>query len=39
MSTTLDRAESFLLENARLLERRTFEHVFLGGSRQAVAAL
>ncbi len=38
MSTALDRAETFLLENARLLERRAFEHVFLGGSRQAVTA-
>lgn len=38
--TILDRASDFIWLNARLLERRLFAHLFLGGAREpAVAAL
>lgn len=36
MRTKLDRAHEFLWTHARLLERRLFEHEFLGGSAEAV---
>ena len=32
----LEQARIFIFENARLLERRRFEHIFQGGSKQAV---
>ena len=33
---TLEKAESFILNNARLLERRLFDYLFKDGSREAV---
>jgi hypothetical protein len=37
-STVLDRAAGYVLSSARLLERRRFDHLFAGGTADAVVA-